>query len=96
MVAAQTAALQEEVLPALRSHGIHILTYSELGTTGADRRVTPLGFVATKLFVTWECPSEGCVREDEGTGLHFSGNLAAGLHANGPLLRCCTCGTSAG
>lgn len=37
MVAAQTAVLQEEVLPALRGHGIYILSYAELSTTDADR-----------------------------------------------------------
>ena len=36
MVAAQTTALQD-VLSALRLHGIRILTYSELGATGAKR-----------------------------------------------------------
>lgn len=42
MVAAQTAVLREEVLPALRGHGIHILSYSELSTTGADRRASAI------------------------------------------------------
>jgi len=37
MVAAQGRALHGEVLPALRSAGIRILTYSELSSTGAER-----------------------------------------------------------
>lgn len=41
MVAAQGRALHGEVLPALRSAGIRILTYSELSSTGAERHGFP-------------------------------------------------------
>ena len=37
MVAAQTTALHDEVLPLLRQHGIRILSYSELSEKGAGR-----------------------------------------------------------
>lgn len=35
MVATQAATLQQHLLPALRNHGVRILTYAELSTRGA-------------------------------------------------------------
>lgn len=41
MVATQAVTLRQQLLPALRNHGVRILTYAELSTRGAYGYAVP-------------------------------------------------------